>query len=215
MFGCVHCALMFLDVSSKDCVQQGCCTCNEQVCARNGFRYCCCLAPVLLLSYVVHQLHSALKTLQQLTPVAYFVCDLCNTVCVRAPFQHGTSAMCLSVSCSLVSSTVVTRPRHTKVAMPSVPGEVVCVTPSGSCSYLLGAWHRQCCGAVIFRCGSGSQESSLQRSPIPSIQSHPRPHRGSDGVQEPLLGAGCVGESHSVAFADGVSTGECSTCPLI
>ena len=37
-FGCVHCALMCLDVSSKDCVQQGCCTCNEQVCTRNGLR---------------------------------------------------------------------------------------------------------------------------------------------------------------------------------
>ena len=99
-----------------------------------------------------------------------------------------------------------------KVAKPSVPDYVVCGIPCGTCSYLLGAWHRQCCGAVIFRCGGDSEEEScLQRSPIPSSEAHPRPHRGSDGVQEPLLGAGSVGESHSVAFADVVSTGACST----
>jgi hypothetical protein len=80
------------------------------------------------------------------------------------------------------------------------------------CSYLMGAWHRKCCGAVIWRCGvhdSGEEDVSVSH-PIPSRTPASRGQRVADDVHQPLLES--TGERSCHSVTEGASS-EAPLCP--
>jgi hypothetical protein len=84
--------------------------------------------------------------------------------------------------------------------------------PSCTCSYLFGAWHRQCCGAVICRCGGGDEDADGRGATQRSAARRSRVQQPTDDIRQPLLSEGPEGQSRCAV--GGVSTGALLQFPV-